>query len=260
MDWLHTFAGFSVGTIVGMTGVGGGALMTPILVLLFGVAPALAVGTDLWFAAITKTVGGIVHQKHGGVDWQVLRRLSLGSLPAAILTLVWLNMTGISQIREGLILNALGVVLLLTAAAMVFRHKTRHLGVALQQQEPARLRQAQPYLTVVAGALLGFLVTLTSVGGGALGIVMLVFLYPVRLKASRLVGTDIVHAVPLTIVAGTGYLLMGNVDFLLLGNLLLGSIPGIVIGSMLSRFVPEGLLRVAIAVILSLVGAKLILN
>lgn len=260
MDWLHTFAGFSVGTIVGMTGVGGGALMTPILVLLFGVAPALAVGTDLWFAAITKTAGGIVHQRHGSVDWQVMRRLSLGSLPTAILTLAWLHVTGISQVREGLVLNALGVVLLLTATAMVFRRKTHNLGVAIRQQEPEGFRQAQPYLTVLAGAVLGFLVTLTSVGGGALGVVMLVFLYPVRMTAARLVGTDIVHAIPLTMVAGTGYLLMGNVDFSLLGNLLLGSIPGIVIGSMLSRYVPEGLLRVAIAVILSMVGVKLIIN
>ncbi len=260
MDWPYTVAGFFVGTVVGMTGVGGGALMTPILVLLFGVSPALAVGTDLWFAAISKTAGGIVHQRHGSVDWQVLRRLSLGSLPAAVITLIWLHMSGASQLREGLILKTLGVVLLLTAAAIILRTYTRSLGIAIRTQEPLGFQRVQPSLTVLAGALLGFLVTLTSVGGGALGIVMLVFLYPVRMTAARLVGTDIVHAIPLTIVAGSGYLLMGNVDFSLLGKLLLGSIPGIVVGSLLSPRVPERLLRTAIASILVLVGVKLLLN
>ena len=260
MNWMNTVAGFGVGAMVGMTGVGGGALMTPILVLLFGIAPAAAVGTDLWFAAITKLVGGTVHHNKGGVDWQVLRRLLAGSLPAAVGTLVWLHYSGVAQVRQGLILNALGGVLLLTALAMVFRKRTHAVGMRLRATAPEDFKRMQPAMTVLAGAILGFLVTLTSVGAGALGVVMLLYLYPFRMTPARLVGTDIVHAIPLTIVAGTGHLLMGNVDLLLLGKLLLGSIPGIVIGSMIGSKVPEGVLRGAISVVLIAVGIKLILS
>lgn len=257
MDWMNTIAGFGVGVMVGITGVGGGALMTPILVLLFGVAPAAAVGTDLWFAAVTKMVGGAVHHSKGSVDWEVLRRLCLGSLPASVLTLVWLNYSGVTQTKHGLILNALGAVLVLTAVAMVFKQKTHAIGQKLRARAPDQFKAAQPALTVVAGAILGLLVTLTSVGAGALGAVMLLYLYPFRMKPARLVGTDIVHAIPLTLVAGTGHMLMGNVDLLLLGKLLLGSIPGIVIGAMLSGKMPEAALRAAISVVLVAVGVKL---
>ncbi len=203
MDWMNTLAGFGVGAMVGVTGVGGGALMTPILVLLFGVAPAAAVGTDLWFAAITKIVGGAVHHSKGSVDWQVIRRLCLGSLPASIATLLWLHGTGGGQLGHGFILTALGGVLLLTAVAMVFKKQMHAFGQALRSTAPQAFKRAQPGLTVLAGAILGFLVTLTSVGAGALGTVMLVYLYPFRMKPAKLVGTDIVHAIPLTIVAGT---------------------------------------------------------
>jgi uncharacterized membrane protein YfcA len=260
MDWLNTLAGFGVGVIVGVTGVGGGALMTPILVLLFGVAPAAAVGTDLWFAAITKMAGGAVHHSKGSVDWQVIRRLSLGSLPVAIATLWWLHSTGGVQVKQGLILNALGGVLLVTALAMVFKRQTQAFGQALRSTAPDTFKRAQPGLTVLAGAILGFMVTLTSVGAGALGAVMLVYLYPYRMTPARLVGTDIVHAIPLTLVAGTGHMVMGNVDFALLGNLLLGSIPGILIGAHLAGKAPEKFLRLAIAVLLVAVGVKLLLS
>jgi hypothetical protein len=125
---MNIVAGFGVGVMVGVTGVGGGALMMPILVLLFGVAPAAAVGTDLWFAAITKLAGGVVHHSKGSVDWQVLRRLALGSLPTSIVTLLWLHLTGAARVKHGLILNALGGVLLLTALAMIFKKQTHALG------------------------------------------------------------------------------------------------------------------------------------
>lgn len=259
MDWMHVFAGLLVGTVVGLTGVGGGALMTPILVLLFGVSPALAVGTDLWFAALTKTVGGFIHQQRGSVDWQVLRLLCLGSLPTSVLTLSWLNFNGIDKYEHGLIMTALGGVLLLTAVAIIFRSQTQSVGARIRTLAPERFKRAQPGLTVAAGSTLGLLVTLTSVGGGALGIVMLVFLYPFRLTPTKLVGTDIVHAIPLTLIAGSGYLWMGSVDLLLLGKLLLGSVPGVILGSLLSSRVAERPLRIAIAVILSLVGIKLLL-
>lgn len=259
MEWLSVISGFVVGAMVGMTGVGGGALMTPILVLLFGVAPVAAVGTDLWFAAITKLAGGAVHHNQGSVDWEVLRRLCLGSLPASVATLVWLHASGVSHVKQGLILQALGAVLLLTALAMIFKKRTHAVGQALRMKAPATFKRAQPGLTVVAGMILGFLVTLTSVGAGALGAVMLLYLYPLRMTPTRLVGTDIVHAIPLTVVAGTGHLLMGNVDLSMLGYLLLGSIPGVMLASLLGRRVPEKLLRGAIAAVLVAVGVKLVL-
>jgi hypothetical protein len=259
MDWMNAVAGFAVGVMVGVTGVGGGALMTPILVLLFGVAPAAAVGTDLWFAAITKLVGGTAHHRKGSVDWQVFRRLSLGSLPTSVITLTWLHYSGAAQVRQGLILNALGGVLLLTSLAVIFKKQTHAVGERLRATAPERFRAAQPPMTVVAGVVLGFLVTLTSVGAGALGAVMLLYLYPRRMTPVRLVGTDIVHAIPLTIVAGTGHLMMGNVDLPLLGNLLLGSIPGIVAGTLLGSKAPEKLLRVLIAIVLMAVGVKLLM-
>ena len=257
MEFTNVVAGLGVGLVVGMTGVGGGALMTPILVLLFGVAPAAAVGTDLWFAAITKMFGGAMHHSRGSVDWGVLKLLCAGSLSTSLLTLWWLHAAGAQQLRGGLILHLLGLVLVLTALAMIFKRQAHALGKALRINAAERFKAWQPALTVLAGAILGLLVTLTSVGAGALGAVMLVYLYPFRLTPPRLVGTDIVHAIPLTVVAGTGHLLMGNVNLSLLWQLLLGSIPGVLIGSALSHRTPERLLRTAIAGILVLVGLKL---
>jgi uncharacterized membrane protein YfcA len=255
--WVNIVAGFGVGAIVGMTGVGGGALMTPILVLLFGVAPAAAVGTDLWFAAITKIAGSVVHHRQGSVDSEVLKRLCMGSLPASIVTLFWIRSNGGGKLDSDVLLTALGIVLFLTALAMVLKTRLQEVGRRLRVGSPDRFRHLQPPLTVIAGAILGVLVTLTSIGAGALGAVMLIYLYPLRMTPTRLVGTDIVHAVPLTIVAGTGHLLLGNVNFSLLGTLLLGSIPGIILGSLLSTRVPERGLRMAIAAMLTVAAVKL---
>jgi uncharacterized membrane protein YfcA len=260
MDWLNALAGFCVGIMVGLTGVGGGSLMTPILVLLFGVSPASAVGTDLWFAGITKLVGGTLHHHKGSVDWEVLRRLWTGSLPAAIATLLWMHYTGIAQSKPRVVLVALGCVLLLTSVSMLFMARTHAVAKSLRSRAPESYRAAQPPVTVLAGILLGVMVTLTSVSAGALGTVLLLYIYPFRMKATKLVGTDIVHAIPLTIVAGIGHMLMGNVNFGLLGNLLIGSIPGIVIGTMLAGIWSDGALRKAIAVLLVAVGVKLLLT
>lgn len=256
MDWLHSVAGLFVGLLVGMTGVGGGALMTPLLVLLFGVVPATAVGTDLWFAAITKMAGGVVHSRSGTVDWEVFKRLCTGSLPAAVVTLVALNVLGSGKVG-GVLVHALGAVLILTAAAMLFKKAFHGFGQRLRTSLPEDFKRAQPALTVVAGAILGVLVSLTSIGAGALGAVMLLYLYPFRMKPTRLVGTDIVHAIPLTVVAGTGHLMMGNVDLALLGSLLVGSIPGILMGSVISTRAPEAVLRSVIAVVLVAAGVKM---
>jgi uncharacterized protein len=260
MNSMSILAGFGVGLMVGLTGVGGASLMTPILVLLFGVAPTSAVGSDLWFAAVTKIAGGAVLQKKGSVDWEILRRLWLGSLPAAIATLMWMNHVGIDQIKPRLILVTLGVVLLLTAVAMLLKKRTHAFAMVLRNKSPLQFKRAQPGLTVLAGIILGVLVTLTSVGAGALGTAMLLYLYPLRMKPARLVGTDIVHAIPLTLVAGIGHMILGDVNFTLVGNLLIGSIPGVVLGSMFGGRIPERALRTAIAMVLTAVGIKLILT
>jgi hypothetical protein len=259
-SWINALAGFGVGIVVGLTGVGGGALMTPIMVLLFGVAPSTAVGTDLWFAAITKIVGGWVHGTKGTIDWQILRRLFYGSLPASALTLLWLHASGAHQYTNAFIYKTLGATLVLTSIAALSRKYVHRIGDRLRGSRPIEFKALQPALTVVAGAILGFLVTFTSIGAGALGAVMLLYLYPWRLTAKSLVGTDIVHAIPLTLLAGIGHLLMGNVNWALLGNLLLGSIPGIVIGSLASAHAPDKLIRTAIATVLTLVGLKMLLS
>jgi uncharacterized membrane protein YfcA len=260
MDVLNSLAGFVVGLLVGFTGVGGGALMTPLLVLAFGVAPQTAVGTDLLYAAVTKSVGSWVHGVRGAVDWTVLRLLWFGSLPVAVLTLVAMHYTPVGDELAHLILPMLGIVLVLTGITMLSRSGLRRLGERLQTNFPERFKALQPALTVLAGALLGFLVTLTSVGAGAIGAVMLVYLYPYRLKGQTLVGTDIVHAIPLTLLAGLGHLKLGNVDLPLLGALLLGSIPGIVLGALLSHRVSGTTVRSGVAVMIVIVGAKMLLS
>jgi uncharacterized membrane protein YfcA len=258
VNWLNSCAGFLVGMLVGFTGVGGGALMTPLLVLVFGVAPQTAVGTDLLYAALTKTAGGWVHGIRGSVDWVVLRRLWIGSLPMTALTLIWLHNSPESNGLAKWIIPALAVALVLTGLTMLARPLVYMLGKRLRSKLPERLKPYQPALTVFAGAVLGFLVTLTSVGAGALGAVMLVYLYPKRLRAQNVVGTDIAHAIPLTLLAGLGHAKLGHVNFTLLGELLVGSIPGIVVGSLLSHRVSSKAVRNAIAIMLLLIGVKML--
>ena len=161
LDLPATLSGFGVGVIVGMTGIGGGALMTPVLVLLFGVAPQTAVGTDLLFACITKVFGVAVHGRRGTVDWQIVGQLAIGSLPAAALSLLMLGYFRSAQVRDGLIVHALGIVLLLTAAGLVLRGRLRDVGKALRTRTPVEFKRAQPGLTVLAGVVVGCLVTLT---------------------------------------------------------------------------------------------------
>jgi uncharacterized protein len=255
LNWLNSCAGFVVGLLVGFTGVGGGALMTPLLVLVFGIAPQTAVGTDLLYASATKSVGSSIHGALGAVDWYVLRHLWLGSLPTAVATILVLHGTKVGDELSHLILPILSVALVCTGIIML---ASRRLVERLNQSSfPERLKRFQPVMTVFAGGILGFLVTLTSVGAGAIGAVMLVYLYPKRLRGQKLVGTDIAHAIPLTLVAGLGHAQLGHVDFGLLVSLLLGSIPGIAVGSFLSHRSSPHVIRSAIAVMLIIVGAKL---
>ncbi len=255
MDWLYTLSGFAVGVIVGLTGVGGGSLMTPLLVLLFGVHPATAVGTDLLYAAITKSGGTVVHSRKGHVDWKIVGRLAAGSIPAAAITILILSqLPKRSAEMTHLISVSLGIALLLTACAIIFRK--RILEFALKHENSFVQLHIGP-VTVAVGAVIGVLVSISSVGAGALGVAALFFLYP-HLPAVRIVGSDVVHAVPLTLVAGIGHWWLGSVDWSLLGALLLGSLPGIWIGSHISAKVPDRILRPILASMLVLIGAKLI--
>lgn len=257
MQWLEIIAGALTGLIVGLTGVGGGALMTPILLLVFGVAPATAVGTDLWFAATTKLVATRIHHRQGLIDWQVVRRLWMGSLTFSLITLAFIKWNPIPAGGIHFFKVAIAGAVLLTSVGLMLQTRLHHWGRRLRLTEPARFKAWQAPLTLLAGALLGVLVTLTSVGAGALGVVFMVHLYPLRLTPSRLVATDIVHAIPLAIFAGLGHLFVGNVNFVLLGNLLLGSIPTVIIGAMLSSRIPPSWLRGLLICVLLVVGIKL---
>jgi uncharacterized membrane protein YfcA len=252
---LYSLSGFIVGLLVGQTGVGGGSLMTPLLVLLFGIHPATAVGTDLLYASATKTVGTLVHGLNHTVDWRIVRRLASGSVPATVLTLLVISHFTITGPMSGRIISlVLGVMLLLTAVSLVFRQRFLRLMAPVLDKLPPR-RAAR--LTVVTGVVLGALVTLSSVGAGALGVTALLLLYP-KIPMKVIVGSDIAHAVPLTLVAGVGHWWLGSVDWALLTSLLSGSIPGIILGSYLSARIPDAVLRPILATVLCIVGGRLV--
>ncbi|MFM9888959.1 MAG: sulfite exporter TauE/SafE family protein [Burkholderiales bacterium] len=257
MDWPFTLSGFLVGATVGLTGVGGGSLMTPLLVMLFGISPAVAVGTDLLYAGITKAGGSVVHSNRGGVRWKIALLLAAGSVPSAVLTTMVLRDVGhLQESVSSAVRSGLGVMLLITAFSIFFRDhlnkfvRGRHAGhgdVSAQMQNVA---------TVALGVALGGLVTLTSVGAGALGAAALAMLYP-RLSTHHVVGTDIAHAVPLTLVAGAGHMALGTVNYWLLASLLLGSLPGVWLGSRYCGKLPERPVRNCLAIVLFVVGARL---
>jgi uncharacterized membrane protein YfcA len=255
IDPIYVTSGFGVGLLVGMTGVGGGSLMTPLLILLFGVHPATAVGTDLLYAAATKAGGSAVHGWARSIHWPAVIRLGSGSIPASIVTLVvlWqLHLDGATA--RSLVNVVLCFALLLTAASLIFRKAIMEsFRWRLQQLDTETSARA----TVLVGAALGVLVSISSVGAGAVGVTALLLLYP-QLPMARIVGSDIAHAVPLTLIAGIGHWAMGAVDWPLLGVLLTGSLPGIVIGSYFATRVPETALRLLLAVTLIVVAGKLV--
>jgi uncharacterized protein len=253
---LYTVSGFCVGALVGMTGVGGGSLMTPLLILLFGIHPASAVGTDLLYAAGTKAGGAVVHGLSRTVDWRLVWRLAGGSVPAAAATLLVLSQFDLrDRPMQHFFSVALGAALIVTALAVILRPRiTAWFAKGVGEPRPT----TAAILTVVTGAFLGVMVSLTSVGAGALGVTVLVLLYP-RLPTPRIVGSDIAHAVPLTLVAGLGHLLLSTINLRVLGLLLLGSLPGILLGSQLAVRVPDAALRLALSSVLIVVGGRLML-
>jgi uncharacterized protein len=254
IDFLYTLSGFAVGLLVGLTGVGGGSLMTPLLILLFGVNPAVAVGTDLLYAAVTKSAGSVVHGLNRTVDWRVVRRLAAGSVPMTIVTIAALSYLDIKgPVTQQLIGSVLSFALFLTAATLVFRKAMVARYAAGLADLP---EQRTALLTVLVGGALGVLVSISSVGAGAIGVTALVLLYP-KLPTARIVGSDIAHAVPLTLVAGMGHWFLGSTDWQIFAALILGSVPGILIGSYAAARVPETTLRVVLAVTLVAVAIKL---
>ena len=259
-DLAFVFAGFCVGLIVGLTGVGGGSLMTPILIFFFGVKPYLAVGTDLLFAAFTKMGGTVKLARSKTIEWRVVLNLSAGSIPASLITLYVLhNLGAASSTVQHIMTTTLGAALLLTAAATLYkalRGKASPTAIA-PGQEALAARPRHWSLPLLFGALIGTLVTLTSVGAGAIGVTVLMLLYPL-LPLPRIVAADIAYAVPLTLVAGLGHASLGSVDWPLLAKLLAGSIPGIWIGSHLMFKTPERVIRALLSVLLAYAGLKLI--
>ena len=257
IDTAYALAGALTGFVVGLTGVGGGALMTPILLIFFGVSPTTAIATDLWFAAITKLVGARVHHTNGNVDWQVAKRLWLGSLPMALLIVVIVSL-GAQVAKVDWLTKAIGIVVLITAIGLLVAPKLVAYARGRRIGQPERFKAAQPALTVMSGGILGLCVALTSVGAGALGSVMLLYLYPLRMTPHRLVATDIVHAIPLAVVAGLGYLFAGMVDWWMLASLLVGSIPTVLLGSLLAGKIPGRAVQLALALVLMAAGVKVL--
>ena len=254
MDWIAIVSGFGVGAIVGLTGVGGGSLMTPLLLSVFKLNPAVAIGTDLWFAAVTKTAGSISHHQSGHVQWRITALLLAGSIPASLATIALMHFTGVTKGWASALTFTLGIALLVTAVTVAFKRVWQGVGMRLERWIP---QSRKPALTVACGLVLGVLVSLSSIGAGAIGATLILLLYP-RLKSQDIVGTDIAHAVPLTLVAGIGHATLGHIDWNLLGALLIGSIPGIWIGAQLTRRMPETLVRTLLCLALVSAGLKVI--
>jgi uncharacterized membrane protein YfcA len=251
----YIVSGLLVGLLVGLTGVGGGSLMTPLLVLVFGFHPSTAVGTDLLFAAITKSVGTTIHNAGKSVDWRIVGRLAIGSIPATVLTLIVIGHLGTtSKTVTSLISLVLGVALLGSALSLIV--KDRVVAIAVRRNPDFGLHTSI-WLTILVGFVVGIVVSISSVGAGAIGTIALLFLYP-RLPVVKIVGSDIAHAVPLTLIAGIGHWYLGAVNFRLLESLLIGSIPGILLGSFGARYVSEAWLKPALSLVLVLVGIKML--
>lgn len=256
MDLSFIVSGFVVGLLVGLTGVGGGSLMTPILTLLFSVSPSVAVGTDLAFASVTKSAGTAAHRLRGTVRWDVVRLLCDGALPAALLATYGLKHFGALDKQIGhMIRVCIAGSVMLTVLAILFRGKM----LAWMLANPERQLQGRTLAiaTVLAGAVLGTLVTISSIGAGAVGATLLVLMYP-RLTPAEIAGTDIAYAVPLTAIAAAGHWWLGSIDWLLLLTLLIGSVPGITMGAWFAKSMPERILRGMLATVLVTVAAKLV--
>ena len=259
MDLLYVLTGAVVGLVIGLTGVGGGSLMTPILVLGFGVNPAIAVGTDLLYAAITKCGGVFFHNRNKTIDWGIVGLLASGSIPISILTIIGLKWLAFMNLEyERLMTLTLSIMLICTSLVVIMKDRLlsyMHGAVKFSNGNTEQRQRIRTYLTVLCGILLGFVVTVSSVGAGAIGAAILFLLYPSK-RSTSIVGTDIAHAVPLTAIAGVGHIQLGSVDFQLLGGLLVGGLPAIYLGSHIGKTMPDSLLRPVVASVLFFLGVR----
>lgn len=253
----YSLTGFLVGILIGLSGIGGGSLLTPLLVTVFGQSPVVSVGTDLAFAASTKLIATASRDFRARVDWPIVRRMAAGSLPGALLVLLWAGTRPVAVVN-GVIPEALALLLILTAAALLLRQRLRAWGLSVTTALLANVARYQAAATVTTGALLGMAVALTSVGAGALGTVALVFLYPLRLSTERLVATDIAQALPLALLAASGHAVLGHTDWTLVASLLLGSVPGVLLGLRLSLKAPDVLVRGCLAAMLGVCAWRLL--
>ncbi|HCA5150190.1 sulfite exporter TauE/SafE family protein [Acinetobacter baumannii] len=259
-------AGMLVGFCVGITGVGGGSLMTPILIGLFRIEPHIAIGTDLLYAAISKFCGSMVHAKKLNIVWPIVLWLAVGSIPASFGT-AWVLEHYLSQSThyKAVLTMVLGFMLTLTGVSIIFRtriekffNKFRNKENTQTENEQLAVQNKRTYI-VIMGIILGVFVTLSSVGAGAFGIMALVIMFP-NLPMIRIIGSDVVHAVLLTLVAGLGHMSAGNVDFMLLMWLLVGSIPAIIIGTLISSRMPERLIRKILGITLFALGVNFMVH
>ncbi|SEG23551.1 sulfite exporter TauE/SafE family protein [Marinobacterium lutimaris] len=259
MEFAYIFAGLFVGFVVGLTGIGGGALMTPILIVLFGIPPFVAVSTDLLYAAVTKCGGVVSYARNKLVQWKIVGFLLLGSIPGSLFTLNYLEgLEGLEQV-EHLMNMTLGVSLVLTSVAVFMRARIRDLAGSLRDNPfTSSVRRWRPAITVITGFALGAMVTLSSVGAGALGTALLIVLYP-RMTMPAIVGTDLVHAVVLTSVAGAGHYQMGGVDLELLLYLLAGSLPGVFVGSHFGVRLSPRLMQPIMGSLLMVIGLRFVI-
>lgn len=257
IDWSHSIAGAITGFIVGVTGVGGGVLMTPILLLVFRTPVTQAVGTDLWFAAITKISAIYIYNTNHQIDWQIAKRLWMGSIPTSVI-FTFAVAGGYVTKFSGYIPTVIGSTVIITSLGLLFSEKIKKQSFGMTLSDSAFLTRIQPIATVLAGAGLGAIVSITSVGAGVIGTMILIYLYSNRLMSKGIIATEIVHAIPLAIVAGTGYLIFGKVDFYMLASLLVGSIPAAILGALLSQRMSNKALKIILANILFCSGLKLL--
>lgn len=259
IDWAHTFAGAVVGFIVGMTGVGGGALMTPIILLIFEAPVAQAVGTDLWFAAITKIASLYIYSTNHQINWQIVKRLWMGSVPISIILTIAIAGGYIEKFVH-YIPTIIGVIILITSTALIFSNMLRSSFIEVNvTHNLLSTTKTQSILTILSGIALGALVSLTSIGAGVIGTIILIYLYSNSLSSKNIIATEVVHAIPLAMIAGTGYLIFGKVDFHMLVNLLIGSIPSVILGAFLAQKMSNKILKIILGIILFYSGLNLIM-
>lgn len=262
-------AGLLVGFCVGVTGVGGGSLMTPILISVFRIEPHIAIGTDLLYAAISKFCGSLVHAKKLNIVWPIVIWLAVGSIPASLMT-SWIleNFLKGSANYKAVLTFVLGFMLVLTGISIVFRksieqffnrHRSHEVSQQQQRSQLLEFSRNRKLIVIVMGMVLGVFVTLSSVGAGAFGVMALIVMFP-NLPMIRIIGSDVVHAVLLTLVAGLSHMSAGNVDFHLLGWLLVGSIPAIIVGTLVSSHLPEHIIRRILGITLVALGINFMVN